>query len=29
MITRRVPLDRAAEAFIARDGDIQVVIDLG
>lgn len=29
MITRRVPLERAAEAFTAQDADIKVVIDLG
>lgn len=28
MITRRVPLDRAREAFEARDGDVKVVIDI-
>ncbi|MDZ4267916.1 MAG: glucose 1-dehydrogenase [Mycobacterium sp.] len=28
LITRRVPLHRAAEAFEARDGDVKVVIDL-
>lgn len=28
MITRRLPLDRAAEAFTAQDDDIKVVIDL-
>ncbi|HWU06405.1 MAG TPA: glucose 1-dehydrogenase [Streptomyces sp.] len=28
MITRRVPLERAAEAFTSRDDDIKVVIDL-
>ncbi|MFB7031577.1 MULTISPECIES: hypothetical protein [unclassified Streptomyces] len=28
MITRRVPLDRAAEVFTAQDDDIKVVIDL-
>jgi threonine dehydrogenase-like Zn-dependent dehydrogenase len=29
LITRRVPLHRAAEAFEARDGDVKVVIDIG
>ena len=29
LITRRVPLHRAAEAFEPRDGDIKVVIDIG
>ncbi|MGQ4491174.1 glucose 1-dehydrogenase [Streptomyces sp. SAS_281] len=29
MITRRVPLRDAADAFTAQDGDIKVVIDLG
>ena len=29
LITRRVPLARAAEAFEARDGDVKVVIDIG
>ncbi|MFI1753372.1 glucose 1-dehydrogenase [Streptomyces sp. NPDC020571] len=28
MITRRVPLERAAEAFTAQDGDIKVIITL-
>ena len=29
LITRRVPLHRAAEAFESRDGDVKVVIDIG
>ncbi|MGW0564249.1 glucose 1-dehydrogenase [Streptomyces sp. NPDC003016] len=29
LITRRVPLDRAEEAFTARSDDIKVVVDLG
>ncbi len=29
LITTRVPLDRAAEAFEPRDGDVKVVIDIG
>jgi hypothetical protein len=29
MITRRVPLDRATEAFTATDDDVKVVITLG
>ena len=28
LITRRVPLEKAAEAFQPQDGDIKVVIDL-
>jgi threonine dehydrogenase-like Zn-dependent dehydrogenase len=28
LITRRVPLERAAEAFEPQDGDVKVVIDL-
>lgn len=29
LITRRVPLERATEAFESRDGDVKVVIELG
>lgn len=29
MITRRVPLDRATEAFTGHDGDVKVVVDIG
>jgi threonine dehydrogenase-like Zn-dependent dehydrogenase len=29
LITRRVPLDRFAEAFARRPGDVKVVIELG
>ena len=28
LITRRVPLERAGEAFAAEEGDVKVVVDL-